>query len=105
MIDVNIHTTPDGKMLYATFDTRLNGNGRRAKHYICPNDKGFCHVTHFLIPKDEVSEYEIGWYVSERVFFGKMRLVELIEDHLPETWMAIGETVKMFCKDLTMWAK
>lgn len=97
-MDVNIHKTPDGEMIYATFDTRLNGKGRRAKHYIYQNDKGFCHVTHYLIPKDEVSEDEIGRYASERVFFGKMRVVELVECHLPETWMAIGDIVKYFIK-------
>lgn len=95
MIDVTFHQTPGGKTLFATFNTRINGNGQRAKHYVYPQESGFTHVIRYLIPKDEVPEYAIGLNVTERVFFGKMRCVELIENHLPETWMAIGDIVKL----------
>lgn len=104
-MDVKIYKNPDGEALFATFDTSINGNGQRAKHYVFRQGSGFTHCVHFLIPKDEVPEDSIGRDVSERVFFGKMRLVELVENHLPETWIAIGEIVKMANVDLTMWIK
>ena len=96
MIDLKIYKTPDGELIYATFNTQLHGDGRRAKHYVFPDGDGFVHLTRFLIPKDEVPEYAIRREATERVFFGKMRLVELVERHLPETWIAIGEIVKKF---------
>ena len=105
MVDVKIFKELNGELYGATFDTKMQPTGRRAKHYVYPNENGFVHVTHYLIPKDEVPDDAIGLYATERVFFGKVRLVELVECHLPETWMAIGEIIKTFGNDLTMWTK
>lgn len=102
MIDkVTIHRCPN--VVYATFDTKNVGggkdNGRRVKHIIYPDDKGlgYWHERRFLSEEaltiDPIQDVDL--IVSERVFFGKARLVRKRDLCIPDTWIAIGEIVKL----------
>lgn len=97
---VKLFTSPDRReVLYARFDTRLVGAGegdpKRAKHvvYKDPNGECYVHYAHYLVPESIPPIDEPGLHVSERIFFGKWRIVEESEAHLPETWTTIGDTV------------
>lgn len=97
---VKLFTSPDRReVLYARFDTRLVGAGegdpKRAKHvvYKDPNRECYVHYTHYLVPESIPPMNEPGLLVSERVFFGKWRVVEETETHIPETWKTIGDIV------------
>lgn len=72
--------------------------GRRAAHYVYPDDEGYSHIVRFIVDKDFTLPAEWGdnVYLSERVFFGRWRYVEVFETHTPETWMAIGMCVERF---------
>lgn len=95
---IKIHQYPNINI--ATFDTYNQADnadkGRRVKHYIYKDDKtnAYWHERRYLssIDKPELSD---GMYilVSERLFFGKVRLVCYRDACLPETWMAIGRAV------------
>ena len=95
---IKIHQYPN--ITFATFDTYNQAdnadNGRRVKHYIYKDDKtnAYWHEVRYLsaIAKPEWS-YGNYIYVSERLFFGKVRLVRYRNACLPETWMAIGQAV------------
>ena len=84
----------------ASFDTYAQSDnadkGRRVKHYIYKDEKGnaYWHERRYLssIAKPEWSDGRYI-YVSERLFFGKVRLVCHRDACLPETWMAIGRAV------------
>ena len=89
----------------ATFDTYNQGggadNGRRVKHYIYKDDKtnAYWHERRYLSSEAE-PEWSDGRYifVSERLFFGKVRLVCHRDACLTETWMAIGQAVSQLEK-------
>lgn len=72
--------------------------GRRAAHYVYPDNGGYSHTVRFIVDKDFTLPAEWGdnVYLSERVFFGRWRYVEVFETHTPETWMAIGMCVERF---------
>ena len=99
---INIHriVDEDGKIVksYGTFETTQIPTGRRVKHYVFPDDNvGYWHVCRYLIDADEVTDEEaekIQDVFVSRAFFGKVRLVEQSETYLPETWDAIGTTVR-----------
>ena len=85
----------------ASFDTYIQDDGadkgRRAKHYVYKDEKANCywHERRYLssIAKPEWSygEYVL---VSERVFFGKLRLVIHRDACMPETWLAIAQSIQ-----------
>ena len=89
----------------ATFDTYCQDDnadkGRRVKHYIYKDkdSNAYWHEVRYLsaIAKPEWS-YGNYIYVSERLFFGKVRLVRYRDACLPETWMAIGQAVSQMEK-------
>jgi len=88
--------------IVARFDTHFVGDkdnpftGRRAKHRVYENTEvpgSYWHEVSFLSEFDEPEE---GYtrFVSERVFFGKYRLVRERVAFLPETWNAIAFSVR-----------
>ena len=89
----------------ATFDTYAQDDnadkGRRVKHYIYKDkdSNAYWHERRYLsaIAKPK---WSYGGYVSvsERLFFGKVRLVCHRDACLPETWMAIGQSVSQLEK-------
>ena len=102
MVDkVTIHRCPN--MVYASFDTEIvdecKDKGRRVHHLIYPDDEGlgYWHERRYL--SEEALQIEpiqgFDLVVSERVFFGKARLILKRDLCIPGTWMAIGETVKL----------
>ena len=103
MTKIKLFSNPDGKTHHATFDS-VNELGRRVKHYIIKSnfDGGYVHITRCLILNEHCTDIELGAdstvQVSDRVFFGKYRLLEIIEDHKAETWLAIAEIVKFMEK-------
>lgn len=83
----------------ARFVTTLpKGNifaGRRAAHYVYPDGDGYSHVIRYIVDKDFALPVGCGdnVYLSERVFFGRWRLLEVYECHTVETWATIAEIV------------
>ena len=82
----------------AMFDTRNESdgpdNGCRVKHYIFrdENPNAFWHIsvwlTRWMEPMDTPH-----LYVSDRLFWGKVRLVVKTEIHLADTWKATSDIV------------
>lgn len=89
-------------VVYAKFDTKITSEckdkGRRVRHLIYPDDEGlgYWHERRYLseeaLTVKPTREFDL--IISERVFFGKARLVQTRHLCLPETWIAIGETVQ-----------
>lgn len=101
MTKIKLFRDPENGEIYrATFDS-VNGFGRRVKHYIIRSEvgNGYVHITQCLIPKEDCVDIELGAdstvWASDRVFFGKYRLMQVFEDHRTETWLAIAEIVKL----------
>lgn len=103
MIDrIKIARLPDGRLAYATFDTRAQDEGKdygcRVKHYIYRDEEhgAYWHERVYL---SHIAEP--GWshfdriLVSERKFWGKVRLVRYRDASLPETWKAVAECIKV----------
>ena len=70
--------------------------GRRAAHYVYfDGNKGYVHCLRVVVDKDFVMPE--WWHceaaLSERVFFGRWRLLEVYECHTVETWATIAEIV------------
>ena len=99
---IKIARLPDGKLAYATFDTRNQAEGKdhgcRVKHYIYKDTEsgGYWHERVYL---SHVAEAEWTYYdrilVSKRKFWGKVRLVRLRDACLPETWLAIAQCINI----------
>ena len=89
-------------VVYASFDTKIvsegKDKGRRVRHLIYPDDKGlgYWHERRYLSEEALTVEptQDFDLIISERVFFGKARLVLKRDLCIPETWIAIGETVR-----------
>lgn len=86
--------------IVATFNTKneVEGpdNGQRVKHYVYkdPDTRAFWHEKHFLTRIDVEPVHESTMDVSDRRFWGKVRLVRMREIMLPETWQTIAFCVK-----------
>lgn len=89
-------------VVYAKFDTKIESDGkdkgRRVRHLIYPDDEGlgYWHEMRYL-SEDALTvkpTRKFDLVISERVFFGKARLVLKRDLCIPETWIAIGETVQ-----------
>ena len=102
MKKIKIFVLPDGTRCKAMFDTRTVSNGdfnnRRVKHCIYRDSDdatpGYWHESTYLSEFEEGPEMTYTRYVSERVFFGKYRLVRERVIFMPDTWQAIAEAVK-----------
>lgn len=88
----------------ARFNTRIEGEGpdvgRRAKHWVykAPNGPGYIHEIMFLTSLDTEPIDTGVEFVSERIFWGKVRLVCQRQVFLPKTWDKINESVKQLEK-------
>lgn len=90
---------------FATFNTRIvsenTDNGRRVKHIVYKDKElnAYWHQINFLSSGPIEPIKSIEEFVSERVFWGKVRLVKKRVCLLPETWaktvMAVNELVKL----------
>ena len=97
---VTICKCPD--IVYAKFDTKIasegKDKGRRVRHLIYPDDEGLGYWHEYRYLSEEALTVkptrEFNLVISERVFFGKARLVHKRYLCLPETWIAIGETIQ-----------
>lgn len=86
--------------LVAQFETRAEDDaykGQRVKHYVYQDvdSRGFWHERHYLDYNPEhgpVHTFTLD--VSDRVFFGKARLVRYRDACLSETWAAVVEAIK-----------
>ena len=70
--------------------------GRRAAHYVyLDGNEGYIHCTRQVVDKDFVmpETWNCEAALSERVFFGRWRLLEIYEIHTAETWATVGEIV------------
>ena len=69
--------------------------GRRAAHYVYPDGGGYSHFVRYIVDKDFALPAGCGdnVYLSERVFFGRWRVLEVYECHTVETWATIAEIV------------
>ena len=101
MTKIELFRDPENGEIYrATFDS-VNGFGRRVKHYIIRSQfvEGYVHISRSLVLDEHCNDIELGadseTQVSERVFFGKYRLMQIFEEHRTETWLAIAEIVKL----------
>lgn len=84
------------KAVYARFNTTTS-DGRRAEHFIVREGEHlYVHIISMLVDKD-VEPIENGTiYISERVFWGKVRLAQLYETHYAATFITVGQlTEKM----------
>lgn len=98
---VTIHRCPD--VVYASFDTKIvsecEDKGRRVRHLIYPDDEGlgYWHERMYLSKEALAVEptRKFDLIISDRVFFGKARLVVRRDLCTPETWMTIGKTVQL----------
>lgn len=88
-------------IVIASFDTRMVGDkdnpftGRRVKHRIYKDENVpgcYWHECTFLSEFDEPEE-EYTRFISERVFFGKYRLVKERVIYHKETWQIISEVI------------
>lgn len=68
--------------------------GTRVKHRVHKDECGWYWVEKTWLSKCLEPEYTSFTYVSERKFFGKVRLAATRYACLPETWMAIADVVK-----------
>lgn len=99
---INIIIYRNGCM--AKFDSKIACNespdyGRRVKHYIFKDDRlpnAYIHISRFLTTRigadGLVSEGNV--LVSERVFWGKFRLVETFDNYMADTWNNIAYAVQ-----------
>lgn len=88
----------------ARFETRiLSGpaKGARVKHYVyrvveIDGTVVFRHVQHWLVPATVPAHYDAyhGFFISERVFWGKYRGAELRNGFAADTWKAIAGSVE-----------
>lgn len=92
--------SPDGILTHATFDTfnEQEGpdKGRRVKHYVYQDDENpnmYWHERVYLSEVADHAEKTYTEYVSERVFFGKVRLVKVRDGCLIDTWRAVAQCV------------
>lgn len=83
----------------AHFNTYAENNGhegQKVKHYVYQDKdtRGFWHERHYLVSSevDPVHTYECD--ISDRVFWGKVRLIRHRDACLPETWGAIAMAVE-----------
>lgn len=87
----------------ARFESRLGGpegspwRGRRVKHYVYrdkDDPEAYVHLTHYLTTELGDGGYSgDGIVVSDRVFWGKVRLVETLTFHQARTWCMIADAV------------
>ena len=98
---IKIANNPDGTFCYATFDTYCEAKGKdygvRVKHYIYRDkeSRAYWHERRYLTRYKSIrpkSRYNL--YISERVFFGKVRYVKYRDCCLPETWDTIAQTIR-----------
>lgn len=70
--------------------------GRRVKHYVYQDNetRAFWHERRYLVSKDvkPIHNYDID--ISDRVFWGKVRLLKHRDACLPETWAAIAIAIE-----------
>ena len=88
----------------ARFETRiLSGpaKGARVKHYVyCLEEIDgkvvFRHVQHWLVPEIVPAHDDAynGIFISERIFWGKVRAAEFVDDYAADTWKAIAGSVE-----------
>ena len=82
----------------ARFDTTIHGDnpdkGARVKHRVfkCEDGPGYWEESTWLTRGLEPEQTEVS-FVSERQFFGKVRLAAKRVVFLPETWCAIAMAV------------
>lgn len=96
---LKIYQYKDGAI--ATFNTYIvsenTDNGRRVKHIVYKDKElnAYWHQITFLSSGPIEPIKSIEEFVSERVFWGKVRLVEKRVCMLPETWMKIAHAVEI----------
>ncbi len=88
------------KRLIARFETRLTSggrdNGRRVKHIVfeSPRTSG-CYFHYYFFLTEELQPCDThSIAVSERLFFGKVRLCVRRDIFQKDTWLAISESIK-----------
>ena len=78
----------------AKFDTEAT-DGFRAKHYIQKQNNGYVHVVRRFVPKTDAPMGVPGFVlVSDRVFFGKYRIAEIIDFYKAQTWRVIADVIE-----------
>ena len=88
----------------ARFETRIitgPAKGARVKHYVYRLEEIdgtviFRHVQHWLVPATVPAHDDEfhGVFISERIFFGKVRAAECVNDYAADTWKAIAGSVE-----------
>ena len=102
---IKIFQYPDGTISRATFDTinQMEGPdfGCRVKHNIYRDSEHsnvFWHERVYLSRSAEYMDATFTEYVSERKFFGKVRLVQYRDACTVETWLAVAQCVSILSK-------
>lgn len=85
--------------IIALFETRSEDEqyrGQRVKHYVYQNNetRGFWHERRYLVSSDVKPIHNNILDISDRVFWGKVRLLKHRDCCLPETWAAIATSIK-----------
>jgi len=87
------------KKRVAMFDTHIvmdnRDKGRRVKHIVAEDDDmPGCYIHYQVFLTEEIGPCNTGLlWVSERVFFGKVRLCVKREGYTKETWNAIAQCI------------
>ena len=83
----------------AQFETRSEDEqfmDKKVKHYVYQDGetRGFWHERRYLISSNIEPIHDHNLDISDRVFWGKVRLLKYRDCCFPETWDAIATSIK-----------
>ena len=81
---------------FETIAEDKHNEGKRVKHYVYQDDntRAFWHERRYLVSADTKPIHNYNIDISDRVYFGKVRLLKHRDGCLPETWAAVAMAIE-----------
>lgn len=81
---------------FETYSEDEQHKGLRVKHYIYQDNdtRAYWHERRYLVSSDVKPIHTYYCDISERVFWGKVRLLKHRDACLPETWAAVATAIE-----------